>query len=180
VKLKLPGHASEFEVEVEPTESSDRCIRARIKGDGIEAAGSVETTSAGDRIVRIGRRAVRVFVAPQRGSILVASGPAQFTFIPVETRTSRRVTGLATPEITAPMPGKVVKLPVTEGQEVKPGDVLVVLEAMKMETALHAESPAIVQRILARVGEMVGHGALLLVLSPVPSRSAAEDDALAP
>ncbi len=104
----------------------------------------------------------------------MASGPAQFDFIPVETRSARRVTGLATPEITAPMPGKVVKLPVTEGQQVKPGDVLVVLEAMKMETALQAESPAVVRQIRAHVGDMVSDGTVLLVLSPVPSPAQVE------
>ncbi len=172
MKLKLSGYAGEFDVE--PTASDGDLLRAQIKGNNIEVAGSVEMTPAGDRIVRIGRRAVRVFVARQRGSILVASGPAQFDFIPVETRSARRVTGLATPEITAPMPGKVVKLPVTEGQQVKPGDVLVVLEAMKMETALQAESPAVVRQIRAHVGDMVSDGTVLLVLSPVPSPAQVE------
>jgi len=65
----------------------------------------------------------------------------------------------------------VVKLPVTEGQQVETGDVLVVLEAMKMETALHAESAAVVKQIRAGVGQMVDHGAVLLVLSPAPSPS---------
>jgi len=102
---------------------------------------------------------------------LVAAGPAQFEFIPVESRSAQRARGLATPEITAPMPGKVVKLPVTEGQQVGAGDVLVVLEAMKMETALHAESAAMVKEIRASVGQMVDHGAVLLVLSPASSPS---------
>jgi biotin carboxyl carrier protein len=71
------------------------------------------------------------------------------------------------------MPGKVVKLPVTEGQQVETGDVLVVLEAMKMETALRAESPATVRQIRVTLGQMVDHGAVLLELSPAASLSTA-------
>jgi acetyl-CoA/propionyl-CoA carboxylase biotin carboxyl carrier protein len=69
------------------------------------------------------------------------------------------------------MPGKVVKVPVTEGQRVQPGDVLIVLEAMKMESPLLAESEAVVSQIFANVGQMVDHGAVLLVLGPVPLSS---------
>jgi biotin carboxyl carrier protein len=65
----------------------------------------------------------------------------------------------------------VVKLPVVEGQQVAAGDVLVVLEAMKMETALYAESAAVVKQIRAGVGQMVDHGTVLLLLSPAPSPS---------
>jgi biotin carboxyl carrier protein len=166
MKFRLAGYPGEFEVEL--TAIGGRCARARVNGEE-EIVTVIKSTFADGGIVRIGRRAARVFSMRQRGSIWVAAGPAQFEFIPVETRSLRRAHGLATPEITAPMPGKVVKLPVTEGQQVETGDVLVVLEAMKMETSLHAESPAVVKQIRAGVGQMVDHGAVLLVLSPAPS-----------
>jgi biotin carboxyl carrier protein len=166
VKFRLAGHPDEFDVEL--TAIGGRSARARINGNE-EIVAVIESTFSEGGIVRIGRRASRVFSLRQRGSIWVAAGPAQFEFIPVEARGARRAHGLATPQITAPMPGKVVKLPLTEGQQVEAGDVLVVLEAMKMETALHAESAAVVKQIRARVGQMVDHGAVLLVLSPAPS-----------
>ncbi len=169
MKFRLAGDPDIFEVELIAMDG--RSARARVNGEEIVAV--IEPTFAGG-IVRIGGRAVRVFAARQPSSILVAAGPAQFEFIPVEARSARRAHGLVTPQITAPMPGKVVKLPVTEGQQVEAGDVLVVLEAMKMETALHAESAAVVKQIRAAVGQMVDHGAVLLVLSPAPSRSPSE------
>jgi len=168
MKFRLAGYPDELEVEL--TAIGGRSVRARINGNE-EVVAVVESTFAEGEIVRIGRRASRVFSERRRGSIWVAAGPAQFEFIPVEARSSRRTHGLATPEITAPMPGKVVKLPVTEGQQVQAGDVLVVLEAMKMETALHAESAAVVKQICVSVGQMVDHGAVLLMLSPAPSPS---------
>ncbi len=170
MKFRLAGDPDIFEVELIAMDG--RSARARVNGEEIVAV--IEPTFATGGIVRIGGRAVRVFAVRQPSSILVAAGPAQFEFIPVEARSARRAHGLVTPQITAPMPGKVVKLPVTEGQQVEAGDVLVVLEAMKMETALHAESAAVVKQIRAAVGQMVDHGAVLLVLSPAPSPSPSE------
>jgi len=166
VKFRLAGSSDEFDVEVIAV--AGRSTRVRVSGRE-ELVAVIESIFAGGEIVRIGRRAARVFSTRRRGSIWVAAGPAQFEFTPVEARGVRRAHGLATPEITAPMPGKVVKLPVTEGQQVEAGDELVVLEAMKMETALRAESKALVKQIQASVGQMVDHGAVLIVLSPVPS-----------
>jgi 3-methylcrotonyl-CoA carboxylase alpha subunit len=66
----------------------------------------------------------------------------------------------------------VLKVLVAEGQPVEPGDPLIVLEAMKMETTLYAESPAIVAKICVAAGQMVDHGARLIELSPaaVPAK----------
>jgi biotin carboxyl carrier protein len=71
---------------------------------------------------------------------------------------------LAAPEITAPMPGKVLQVLVTEGQEVETGDGLLILEAMKMENRIVAEAPAVVRRVLVAEGQMVDGGTLLLEL----------------
>ncbi len=51
-------------------------------------------------------------------------------------------------ELTSPMPGSIVKINVREGQKVKKGDVLLVLEAMKMENELKAAGDVIVKQIL--------------------------------
>jgi 3-methylcrotonyl-CoA carboxylase alpha subunit len=85
----------------------------------------------------------------------------------VEGRTAHRAGGLTAPEVDAPMPGKVLKVLVAEGQPVAPGDPLIVLEAMKMETTLYAESAAMVAKICVVDGQMVDHGARLIELSPV-------------
>ncbi|MCE1164249.1 MAG: biotin/lipoyl-binding protein [Bacteroidetes bacterium] len=51
-------------------------------------------------------------------------------------------------ELVSPMPGAIVKINVKEGDEVKKGDVLVVLEAMKMENELKAAADCKVQKVL--------------------------------
>ena len=64
--------------------------------------------------------------------------------------------------LKAPMPGMVLTIPVQEGQAVKKGDTLVVLEAMKMENALKAPHDAVVSAIQAEAGKPVEKGTVLL------------------
>jgi propionyl-CoA carboxylase alpha chain len=55
--------------------------------------------------------------------------------------------------VKCPMPGLVVSIAVTEGQEVKVGETLAVVEAMKMENILRAERDGVVKAIHVRAGE---------------------------
>jgi biotin carboxyl carrier protein len=65
-------------------------------------------------------------------------------------------------ELRAAMPGIVVDVRVAEGDAVEEGQVLVVLEAMKMQNPLLSEGPGKVARIVCKKGEAVAGGALLL------------------
>jgi acetyl-CoA carboxylase biotin carboxylase subunit len=60
-----------------------------------------------------------------------------------------------TGNLFSPMPGKIIKINVNEGDEVKRGTILLVVEAMKMENNIVASQPAIVEKINVKVGEMV-------------------------
>lgn len=66
--------------------------------------------------------------------------------------------------IGAPMPGVVSSIAVVEGQTIKTGDVLLSIEAMKMETALHAERNGKVSEILVKAGDQIDAKDLLIVL----------------
>lgn len=66
--------------------------------------------------------------------------------------------------ITAPMPGLVVSVPVRVGQKVATGDILVVLESMKMENEVRAPQDAVIQAVHVAAGDFVtGHQVLLRV-----------------
>jgi acetyl/propionyl-CoA carboxylase alpha subunit len=65
----------------------------------------------------------------------------------------------------APMPGKVVKVLVAEGQEVAAGETLLVLEAMKMEHTVKALAAGTVARLSVAAGDQVDAGALLAVIA---------------
>jgi biotin carboxyl carrier protein len=68
-------------------------------------------------------------------------------------------------DLKAPMPGLVVNIPVQEGQEVKAGDTLVILEAMKMENALKAVADATIKAINVKKGQAVEKNELLIRLA---------------
>lgn len=67
-------------------------------------------------------------------------------------------------EITAPMPGKIIKISAPEGSAVKAGDVVIVMEAMKMEYTLKAQAAGRVGAIRAQAGDQVTLGAVLATL----------------
>jgi len=66
--------------------------------------------------------------------------------------------------VTSPMPGKVVKLLVAEGEEVKAGQGVIVVEAMKMENELKSAVQGKVTEIFVKEGEVVESGAKLLLV----------------
>lgn len=66
--------------------------------------------------------------------------------------------------VTAPMPGKILEINVTEGEEVNSGDTLIVLEAMKMENNITAPRSGTIQEITATKGENVEADDILIKL----------------
>lgn len=68
--------------------------------------------------------------------------------------------------LSAPMPGKVIALNVKKGSKVKAGDVLVILEAMKMEHSIKAAEDGVVSKILISKNDQVENGAPLMIVDP--------------
>ncbi|MBI5370969.1 MAG: acetyl-CoA carboxylase biotin carboxyl carrier protein subunit [Sphingobacteriales bacterium] len=67
-------------------------------------------------------------------------------------------------EIKAPMPGLVLDIAVKEGQEVKEGDRILILEAMKMENSIMIQSNAVIKRIAVTPGQAVDKNQVLVEL----------------
>ena len=65
-------------------------------------------------------------------------------------------------ELKAPMPGLIVDIKVTEGQEVKSGDPLIILKAMKMENILKSPHDAIIKRILVDTNQKIEKDAIII------------------
>ncbi|MCM1033168.1 MAG: acetyl-CoA carboxylase biotin carboxyl carrier protein subunit [Odoribacter sp.] len=66
--------------------------------------------------------------------------------------------------VKAPLPGVVLSIPVKVGQAVKAADTVLLLEAMKMENAIHAGSDGVVKEILVNAGDSVLEGNPLIVI----------------
>ncbi len=65
-------------------------------------------------------------------------------------------------KVEAPMPGSIVAVNVAEGDRVRAGQALVVLESMKMHNEIASPMDGVVRRIACRVGEQVGFGHVLV------------------
>jgi len=66
--------------------------------------------------------------------------------------------------VGAPMPGSIASVAVTQGQKVKAGDLLLTIEAMKMETGIHAERAGTVKALLVHPGSQIDAKDLLIEL----------------
>ncbi|UZD57213.1 sodium-extruding oxaloacetate decarboxylase subunit alpha [Shewanella algae] len=68
-------------------------------------------------------------------------------------------------EMSAPLSGNIFKVQVAAGDSVRAGDVVIILEAMKMETEIRAQADGVVSRILVKEGDAVSVGTKLLALA---------------
>ena len=67
-------------------------------------------------------------------------------------------------EIRAPMPGLVLEIAITDGQEVNEGDKILILQAMKMENSIIIHTPAKIRKVLVIAGQAVEKGQVLVEL----------------
>lgn len=68
-------------------------------------------------------------------------------------------------EVRSPMPGMVVRCEVQEGTRVNPGDGLLILEAMKMENEIRANTGGVIKRMVVKERQVVEKGELLLTIA---------------
>lgn len=124
--------------------------------DGAEAA---------ELLIEIDGQVRRALVVHGADRLLVAlDGRVHAFALGEEPRRGAAGTGVGA--TVAPMPGKIVRVLVSVGDAVEPGQPLLVLEAMKMETTLRAEVAGTVAAVGAAAGEMVEAGAVLVEIAP--------------
>jgi len=100
--------------------------------------------------------------APAPVAAPVAAAPAA----PAAAPAPAPAAGLAAGEVVkSPMPGNVLKINVQQGQKVNEGDVLIVLEAMKMENDIVAPKTGTVAQLVVSKGTVVETGAPLVVIA---------------
>lgn len=127
---------------------------------------SLRQVSAADHVLDafVDGRRVRAVVNVQPDVVEVSFEGQRHVFTPPDRLADHVDVGDGA--LTAPMPGTVLDVRVAEGQEVAEGDVLGVLEAMKMELAMKAPFAGTVTTVGATVGEQVALGATLFVVDP--------------
>jgi acetyl-CoA/propionyl-CoA carboxylase biotin carboxyl carrier protein len=151
----------------EPFKTHTRWIETEFVNDIPQYAGAGATDDADDagerqRItVEVGGK--RLEVVLPGGLSLGGNGGGGGSKKKAPRRSGASRTGAAASgdSLTAPMQGTIVKIAVEEGQDVAAGDLVVVLEAMKMEQPITAHKAGTVADLKAEVGATVTHGAVL-------------------
>ena len=104
-------------------------------------------------------------LAPVAPAAPVAPTAAPAPAAPAAAPAAAPVAAAAGEQVTAPMPGTILKVNAAQGAAVKKGDILVVLEAMKMENEILAPRDGTVAQVAVAKGNTVDTGALLVVLA---------------
>ena len=104
-------------------------------------------------------------VAAPAAPVLPASAPVRRPAAPAAAPAPAAAAPAGATTVEAPMPGKILNIKVSEGQAVKFGEVVVIMEAMKMETEIVAPADGTVSKILVKAGDSVDTGAALVALN---------------
>ena len=102
-------------------------------------------------------------IAPAPAAAAPVAAPAAPAAVAAAPAAAPAVTG-AGEAVNAPMPGTILKVNVSQGQAVKEGDVLCVLEAMKMENEIMAPKAGTITQVVVAKGSSVNTGDALVVI----------------
>ncbi|MDN5749130.1 MAG: ATP-grasp domain-containing protein, partial [Pseudonocardia sp.] len=156
------GHETWYQVDVRAGGESYRLqvaqprgTRYRVRLDGTVLDVDTERTGRFERRLAVGGRTYSVLTAPQDPDVLVEVDGAV-----------HRISGGEVGMVRAPAPAMVVSIPVATGEEVAAGDVVAVVESMKLETALRAPVAGRVAEILVDANTQVEGGTKLVRLQP--------------
>ena len=108
-------------------------------------------------------RTTAVQAAPAPAAAPVAAAPAAPA--PAAPAAPSASVQAGTTPVNSPMPGTILDIKVTAGQQVKEGDLVVILEAMKMENEIYAPCAGTVAQVLTSKGASVDTGAPLVTIS---------------
>ncbi|GAB3497936.1 acetyl/propionyl/methylcrotonyl-CoA carboxylase subunit alpha [Amycolatopsis cihanbeyliensis] len=128
---------------------------------GQDEAGAEEADARRQVIVEVGGRRLEVSLP---GDLALGGNGNGATKAKPRKRAGGQKTAVSGDAVTAPMQGTIVKLGVEEGQRVEAGELVVVLEAMKMENPVTAHRAGTVTGLTVEVGSAVSQGAVLLEL----------------
>ena len=103
--------------------------------------------------------------APAAAPVAAAPAPVAAPAAPAAAPAPAAVAVAAGEVVAAPMPGNILNVAVSAGQAVKAGDLLVILEAMKMENEIVAPRDGTVAQVVTSKGSVVDTGAPLVVLA---------------
>ena len=176
MKLEIEIRGRKRSVELVPQNSastpsggaSHTHLLCRLDGQPVEVD-AVEVATGVYSIILAGE-AFEVRVQPEEGGLHVFAGGDEFSARVLDPRMWRGKRGgvleaEGRQQITAPMPGKVVRVLVQPGDAVEAGQGLLVVEAMKMQNEIRSPKTGKVERLLVAEGQAVTSGETLAVVA---------------
>lgn len=152
------------------TEDKGGRLKATVAGETYEV--DLQNISENCLSLLIDGKAYTAYVARGDNKRFVQIGDEQYVFEEAPEEVSAgpgAAAQLAETEIGPPMPGKVVKVLVKEGEKVQIGQGLVIVEAMKMENEIKSTIEATVRKVNFSGGDLVNLGDVIIELEPVTS-----------
>jgi 3-methylcrotonyl-CoA carboxylase alpha subunit len=147
--------------------SGDRVRDVRLEPRAVSLDGErlefrVAADGAAGEILEIEGRRHRIRVARRGDLVFVWCDGEVYEFTPVRSTGRTRTEG---GDLLAPMPGRIRQTCVSEGEAVRAGQLLLILEAMKMEHAIRAPRDGTVRRLPHREGDLVETGTPLVEIA---------------
>ena len=162
------GGAVEVTVRYRPRRDGSFVVRAECAGDEVEAPAKIAAWSPEGLDLEWSGRRIGYAVAAD-GDRLHMTGDSETVTVTVLPRFGAPDRGLAAGGFAAPMPGVIIEVRVTPGEQVAAGSTLVVMEGMKMEHHVSAPCDGTVTEVLVNPGDQVDNGSPLLVFEAATS-----------
>jgi biotin carboxyl carrier protein len=150
-----------------------RPYEVQVEGGKVTVGGETFQVTREGLSVQVGGRPYTVEVSGDQATVdgitypIAVTGAGGLMAAPKSATHRRAATAAASDDpgqISAIMPGKILRVEVAEGDEVQEGDVLIILEAMKMENELRAKKSGVVKQMAVAPGDDVEMGELLAVV----------------
>ncbi|MCQ4046621.1 acetyl/propionyl/methylcrotonyl-CoA carboxylase subunit alpha [Streptantibioticus rubrisoli] len=160
-----PAFGPELTGSTEPFTVHTRWIETEFVNEIPPFAGAVSEEEEAENaretvVVEVGGKRLEVTLPASLG-VATAAAPAGAKKAPRRKAAKKSGPAASGDALTSPMQGTIVKIAVEEGQEVNEGDLIVVLEAMKMEQPINAHRSGTVKSLTAEVGSSLSSGAVI-------------------
>ncbi|MBQ7424347.1 MAG: biotin/lipoyl-binding protein [Prevotella sp.] len=147
MKYQYTVQGVDYDVEIQDVEGNV----AKVTVNGIPF--EVETKQP----IKAAPKATKVKVAAPKPAVVAAPQPTPAAQPAAQAPTSGT-------KVTAPLPGTITEVKVAVGQQVKEGETVIVLEAMKMQNNIEAETTGTITAVLVKQGDTVMEGSVLVTI----------------
>src|SRR5687768_237312 len=138
----------------------------RAAGLGTLMAAISKGPASGELVVRDGDRILRMYAAATGDTVWVFHDGVVYEIADASPSRTRTRTSTSGGSLTAPMPATVIDVKVKAGDAVKRGDIVIVLEAMKMELPVRAAADGKVTAVNCQAGQLVQPETVLIEIEP--------------